>query len=244
MSLSSTTGGRIETPAKAAVEVPPNAMDADTEITLKRIQGDALRERAADEIKKSAVGEPIEFGPEGSRFNTPVTIELPYDPALTYDDDLLAIHYFNPLRRAWEALPTEVDRARHVLRAKTDHFSIYQPMGLAPTTAAQDEFSLRDAYAFPSPSRGGAAVTFRVQPGLAETVELRVYDLSGRRIHGSSDFTFRGAFDDGNGKGAQNTYDHVWSVSGVGSGVYTYVIKASRRGHTPITKSGKVGVIK
>ncbi len=244
LSLSSTTGGRIDTPAKAAVEIPPNAMEADTEITLKRAHGDGLRVRAAEDIKKRAAGEPIEFGPEGTRFATPVTIELPYDPALTADETKLAIHYFNPLTRAWEELPSEVDRARHVVKAKTDHFSIYQPMGLAPTTVAHDEFYFRDQYAFPNPSRGGSLITFRIQPGLAETVEVRVYDLSGRKVHSSSDFTFLGAVDDGNGKGAQNTYDHAWSVNGVGSGVYTYVIKASQRGQKPITKSGKVGVIR
>jgi hypothetical protein len=244
MSFSSATGGRIDTPAKAAVEVPPNAMDGDKEITLKRAHSDGLRVQAADEIKKRAAGEPIEFGPEGTHFATPVTIELPYDPALTGDEASLAIHYFNPLRRAWEELPTEVDRVRHVLKAKTDHFSIYQPMGLAPTSIAQDEFYYRDSYVFPNPSRGGALITFRIQPGLAETVELRVYDLAGRKLHDSSDFTFLGAIDDGNGKGAQDTYDHVWSVGGVGSGVYTYVIKASRGGQKPIIKSGKVGVIR
>jgi hypothetical protein len=83
-----------------------------------------------------------------------------------------------------------------------------------------------------------------MQSGLAETVEVRVYDLSGRKIHESSDFTFLGAVDDGNGKGPQDTYDHVWSVGGVGSGVYTYVIKASHGGDKPITRSGKVGVIR
>ncbi|MBI2788513.1 MAG: T9SS type A sorting domain-containing protein, partial [Elusimicrobia bacterium] len=167
-----------------------------------------------------------------------------YDPALTKDETQIAIHYYNPLRREWEELPSVVDRARKVVTAKTDHFSIYQPMGLAPTAASQDEFYFRDAYAFPNPSRGGSAVTFRIQPGLAETVEVRVYDLSGRKIHESSDFTFLGAIDDGNGKGAQNTYDHAWSVGGVGSGVYNFVIKASQRGNKPIVKSGKVGVIK
>ncbi|MDP3541634.1 MAG: IPT/TIG domain-containing protein [Elusimicrobiota bacterium] len=244
MSLSSAAGGRIDTPAKAAVEIPPNAMEQDTAITLKRIRSDGLRASAAEEIKMRPAGEPIEFGPPGTRFATPVTIELPYDPALTGDETKIAVHYYNPLRREWEALPSVVDRARKVVTAKTDHFSIYQPLGLAPTTVAQDEFYFRDAYAFPNPSRGGALVTFRIQPGLAETVELRVYDLSGRRIHSSSDFTFRGAIDDGNGKGAQNTYDHVWNVSGVGSGVYNFVIKASQRGHKPITKNGKVGVIR
>ncbi len=237
LALSSTTGGRIDTPAKAAVDIPPNAMDGDTEITLKRLRSDGLRARAADEIKKRAAGEPIEFGPEGARFNTPVTIELPYEPALIADESKVAIHYFNPLRRAWEELPSEVDRARHVVKAKTDHFSIYQPMGLAPTSAAQDEFYFRDQYAFPNPMRGGGNVTFRILPGLAQTVEVRVYDVSGRKIHDSSDFTHTIP-------GGDHVYDHVWNVSGAGSGVYTYVIKASQAGQKPISRSGKVGVIK
>lgn len=244
LTLSSAAGGRIDTPAKAAVDIPANAMEADTEITLKRLRGDGLRAAAADEIAKRPAGEPIEFGPEGTRFLSPVTIELPYDPALVADESQIAIHYYDPLRREWEELPSVVDRARKVVKAKTDHFSIYQPMGLAPMTAAQDEFYFRDSYAFPNPSRGGSLVTFRIQPGLADSVEVRVYDLSGRKIHGSSDFTFLGAIDDGNGKGAQNTYDHAWNVGGVGSGVYNFVIKASRAGHKSITKSGKVGVVK
>ncbi|MCR4295667.1 MAG: IPT/TIG domain-containing protein, partial [Elusimicrobia bacterium] len=140
MSLSSAAGGRIDTPAKAAVEIPPNAMEQDTAITLKRIRSDGLRASAAAEIKMRPAGEPIEFGPSGTRFATPVTIELPYDPALAGDEDEIAIHYYNPLRREWEALASVVDRARKVVTAKTDHFSIYQPLGLAPATAAQDEF--------------------------------------------------------------------------------------------------------
>jgi hypothetical protein len=244
LTLSSATGGRIDTPAKAAVDIPANAMEADTEITLKRLRGDGRRSAAAEEIQKRPAGEPIEFGPEGTRFTTPVTIELPYDPALVADETKIAIHYFNPLRREWEELPSVVDRARKVVTAKTDHFSIYQPMGVSIAAAEADAFYFRDAYAFPNPVRGASLATFRIQPGLAETVEVRVYDLSGRKIHESSDFTFLGAIDDGNGKGAQNTYDHVWNVSGVGSGVYNFMIKASRGGNKPIVKSGKVGVIK
>ncbi|MDP3544502.1 MAG: IPT/TIG domain-containing protein, partial [Elusimicrobiota bacterium] len=237
-------GGRVETASKAAVDVPANALEEDTEITLKRLRPDGLRTEAAGEDQKRAAGEAIEFGPAGTLFRTPVTIELPYDPALAGDETLLAVHYYDPLRRAWEELPSVVDRVRRVVRAQTAHFSIYQPMGaLAPQTAAQDEFYFRDQYAFPNPSRGGA-VTFRIQPGLADAIELRVYDLSGRRLHSSTDFAYRGTPDDGNGKGAQHTYDHVWGTSGVGSGVYSYVIKASRAGHAPIVKSGKVGVIR
>jgi hypothetical protein len=244
MSLPADEGGRIESVALAAVSVPANALGDDTVLSIKRLRSDGLRTDAADAAKVRAAGEPIEFGPEGTRFNTPVTIELPYDPALTSDESQLSVNYYDPLRRVWMQLPSVVDRTRHVVTAQTDHFSIYQPMGLGPTSIAQDEFYYRDQYAFPNPARGGGAVTFRIQPGLAETIELRVYDLAGRKIHDSTDFTFLGAFDDGNGKGAQDTYDHVWSVGGVGSGVYSYVIKASHGGQKPIVKSGKVGVIK
>jgi hypothetical protein len=110
--------------------------------------------------------------------------------------------------------------------------------------AALDDFGLRDGYAFPNPSRNGNSVTFRLQPGSVDSIEVRVYDVSGRKIHSSSDFRFRGAIDDGNGKGVQNTYDHVWDVSGVGSGVYTYVMTAKKAGQSDIRKTGKVGVIR
>jgi hypothetical protein len=110
--------------------------------------------------------------------------------------------------------------------------------------AALDDFGLRDGYAFPNPSRNGSAVIFRLQPGMADSIALRVYDSAGRTIHSSSDFRFRGALDDGNGKGVQNTFDHVWDVSGVGSGVYAFVMTAKKAGQTDIRKSGKAAVIK
>ena len=50
--------------------------------------------------------------------------------------------------------------------------------------------------------------------------------------------------DDGNGLGPQITYDHVWNVSGVGFGVYSYVIRARKSGSADIVRTGKIGVIK
>jgi hypothetical protein len=193
-----------------------------------------------------AAGEPIKFGPDGTRFAVPVTIELPYDPSLFPGGTpaTLAVHYYDPLARAWTPLSTQIDAARRVLIARTDHFSLYQPLAPGIAVAAVDDFSLRDQYVFPNPSRRGQAVTFRVQPGRADSLELRVYDLAGRKVHQSSAFTFAASYDDGNGKGPQHTYDHVWNVSGVGSGVYYYVIVAKRAGQGDITVKGKAGVIK
>ncbi len=248
LALAAADGGRVETPSKAAVEVPPAAMEDDTEITLRRVRDDARRTEAAKAAQVRSAGEPIEFGPEGTRFAVPVVIELPYDPAalgLGVDQTKIAVHYYDPIRKAWDKLLSEVDVARKVVRARTDHFSLYQPMlpGVGPA-AAQDEFSLRTAYVFPNPSRNSQAVTFRIQPGLADSVTVRVYDISGRKIHESASFTGPTLFDDGNGLGAQQTYDYAWGVSGVGSGVYIYAIIAKKAGQRDIVTKGKVAVIK
>ena len=142
-------------------------------------------------------------------------------------------------------MPSIVDTVAKVVRAQTTHFSAYQVGGLGGIgVAALDDFGLRDGYAFPNPSRDGSAVTFRLQPGSVDSIEVRVYDVAGRKLHSSSDFRFRGAFDDGNGKGAQNTYDHTWGVSGIASGVYTYIMTAKKAGQRDIHNSGKVGVIR
>jgi hypothetical protein len=248
LNLPAEEGGRVETPALAAVSVPPGALASDTVITVARERDHhrAARAEALHAGGLGAAGEPIKFGPDGTRFAVPVTIELPYDPSLFPGGTpaTLAVHYYDPLARAWTPLSTQIDAARRVLIARTDHFSLYQPLAPGIAVAAVDDFSLRDQYVFPNPSRRGQAVTFRVQPGRADSLELRVYDLAGRKVHQSSAFTFAASYDDGNGKGPQHTYDHVWNVSGVGSGVYYYVIVAKRAGQGDITVKGKAGVIK
>ena len=146
------------------------------------------------------------------------------------------------------ALPSTVDTAAKVVRAQTSHFSLYQAMApqvqpLASGGGAYDAFGLRAHYAFPNPSRRGAAVDFRIQTGLADSVDLRVYSLTGRKVL-STTLTSVQFLDDGNGLGAQDTYDYLWNVGGVGSGVYTYVFVAHKNGQHDISASGRIGIIK
>ena len=63
--------------------------------------------------------------------------------------------------------------------------------------------------------------------GLARVVEVPLHDVGGAAEGaglGLAAPTFVAGLLDGNGLGVQYTYDHVWDVSGVGSGVYAYVI--------------------
>ncbi|MCR4294589.1 MAG: hypothetical protein NUW21_03585, partial [Elusimicrobia bacterium] len=250
-------GGKLTRPDRVTVDIPVGALAQELEISIEPEktadpEEEGRKKRAKDDKKLAAVSEGVEYGPEGTIFNAPVTITLVYDPkalpAGAREEDL-QVHYWNPGKSEWEAFPSSVDKELRTVSAKTLHFSLYQVMGsgsgvsVAPL-AADPGFGLKAAYAFPNPVRGQGAVTIRVQPGLADSVEVRVYDVSGRKVHESSAFTDRGAFDDGNGLGAQFTYDHVWGVSGVGSGVYTYIVVARKAGQSDIRKTGRIGVVK
>ncbi len=247
--LPATQGGSILTPSLAAVSIPANAMDQDTEVTLARDKTSFAADRAAamSAAVASPAGEPIAFGPEGTQFSAPVTITLPYDPDLvpTGAAGSLAIRYFDPVAKSWTTLVSQVDTVNHLVSAQTSHFSLYQPLiqGFGVASASQDVFAFRAAYVFPNPVRGTRQADIRIQTGLADSVNVDVYDLTGRKVHSSSAFNFS-VTDDLNGLGPQDTYDHVWDISGVGSGVYSYVITAKKAGNADIHFSGKIGVIK
>jgi len=249
-------GGQVERDDRAGVSIPAGALAEDLRITVSTpaVAGEGDRDRNREDQNLKVVSAPVEYGPEGTKFKEAVTLVLPYTPGLIaaqgLAEDSLKINYWNKEKGEWEALESEVDKKNGTVKAKTPHFSLYQVLGstgasaaIAPL-AADASFGLKDMYAFPNPVRGQGPVAIRVQPGLADSVTVRVYDVSGRKVHESSNFSDRGAFDDGNGKGQQFTYDHVWDVSGVGSGVYTFVVTATKNGERDIHKTGKVGIVK
>jgi hypothetical protein len=115
---------------------------------------------------------------------------------------------------------------------------------LMPLAGSADaSFRFNDAYAFPNPSCRGQNVTVRLQCGVADSVDLCVYDASGHRVHNAC-FPPPKIMDDGNGKGPQYTYDYCWDVGGMGSGVYLYLIRAKKLGERDITKTVKGAIVK
>lgn len=243
-------GGTVRRVDGTAAVIPSAALAQTLEVSVTHPPNDPTRESKAEQTKLSLASLPAAFGPEGTVFKTPVTLTLPYDARLVRTQGLresnLALYYWNPGRQAWEALPSRVNAPDGTVSADVLHFSIYQVLGAGGINplATDPELGFKALYAFPNPARGPGPVTFRVQPGQADSVELRVYDVSGRTVHESSAFVDRGAFDDGNGLGAQFTYDHTWDVSGIGSGVYTFAVTARRSGRADVRKTGRVAVIR
>ncbi|MBI2384441.1 MAG: hypothetical protein HYV14_00350 [Elusimicrobia bacterium] len=249
-------GGLVERKDRAAVSIPPDALPEDLRISVSTPTAAVADEsrRGADDKNMKVASPPVEFQPHGAEFDKPVTLTIPYNPELlaaqNAADADLRVHYWNPKTKAWEELDSTVDKQSLTVTAKTTHFSLYQVYTGTDTStaaaplAADASFGVKAAYAFPNPARGVGAVTIRIQPGLADSVQVNVYDVAGRKVHSSSNFRNLGAFDDGNGLGAQFTYEHVWDLSGIGSGVYAYVITAQKSGERDIHRSGKIGVVK
>ena len=142
-----------------------------------------------------------------------------------------------------------MDLAAGVVRAKTTHFSLYQVLATtgtlealaAPAAGPDESFVFRDVYVFPNPARRGARPKFHFAVGVADKVKLRVYDITGREVHGASLDGRPPIVNDGSGE--KFAYEHSWDGP-IPSGVYLFVIEAEKNGSTPIRKTGKFAVVR
>lgn len=106
--------------------------------------------------------------------------------------------------------------------------------------AAASEFKLGEVYCYPNPAKK-TNPTFHIETGLADKVDLKVYDVSGDIIHETTLSYTPQLIDDG--QGPQYAYEYTWNVKGVGSGVYIFSM-TSRQGEKTLRKAGRCAVIK
>ena len=138
------------------------------------------------------------------------------------------------------------------MSAQVNHFSEYQvisPLEVSPLEVSPEQpgpsadatFKQGEIYAFPNPAKLRNP-TFHIEVGIAESVELRVYDVAGHLRHSVGLGGVPSIVDRGNGP--RYAYEYVWDVSGVGSDVYVYVVHARKGGYSGIKVIKKVAVIK
>jgi len=99
-----------------------------------------------------------------------------------------------------------------------------------------------EVYTYPNPARSGQNPTFHIETGAADRVEIHIYDVSGEHIFSKTVEGPAKTVDDG--QGPQLAFEYEWDVSGVGSGVYLYVIIAHQDGKGSARKVGKCAVIR
>ncbi len=100
------------------------------------------------------------------------------------------------------------------------------------------DFYLRAYYIYPNPAKSGASPTIHLECGIADRVEIRIYNIAGELVH---DKTITGSpFI----KSDKYVYEHSWDVTDIASGVYISVIDAHKQGEDPIREIKKLAVIK
>jgi hypothetical protein len=119
-----------------SVAIPPGALSDDCTITIGLvINPPALSDNTV------AMGNAIEFGPDGISFSTPVTIIIPYtqddlDNAGVESPTELEVFTYDTSTLSWEKIPVErADEVNAVLFCTLDHFSMYTTGLTAGATA-------------------------------------------------------------------------------------------------------------
>ena len=167
---------------RAAVVFPEGAVTSPLGVTVstpKKSDLMEIRRQAAVESRKGLVAASggVQYGPEGSHFAKPVTLELPYDraalPAGVSESDL-AVHYWIPALGDWEKLASSVDSRNQIVRAQTSHFSLYQIFGggsaaSAPASPNDPTFAVHAGYDFPKLLTGSMGTL-----GVIEHMTLKV----------------------------------------------------------------------
>ena len=101
-------------------------------------------------------------------------------------------------------------------------------------------FRLGEVYVFPNPAKGTEAPVFHIETGIADSVKITIYTVSGRAAHEHTLAGLPAELDDGNG--LSYAYEYTWSGH-IPSGVYLYYIEAQKAG-VKLKKTGKFAVVR
>ena len=110
---------------------------------------------------------------------------------------------------------------------------------VAPSSA-DATFRLGEVYCYPNPAKKVNPV-FHIEAGLADKVELAIYNTAGESMHQAALTGIPQLIDDG--QGSQYAFEYSWDVSRVASGVYIFGVTA-RQGDKTLKKTGRCAVIK
>ncbi|OIQ56538.1 endo-1,4-beta-xylanase A precursor [Moorella thermoacetica] len=123
--VSASAGAIISDPkAEIALSIPAGALTKDVEITVKKGTGGntAPTSLPAGYRQISAV---YNFGPDGTTFAVPVTLNLKFALPPLVQPENLAFAWYDKTKASWVALPAVVDLSKGLILARIYHFSDY-----------------------------------------------------------------------------------------------------------------------
>ncbi len=170
----------------------------------------------------------------------------PYSDMKLTGNALLGGHYFvrtaavsgtGNLIQSGETLPVPAPPTGGGPKTKASAMPTVGPGALAGPDPA---FRLGEVYVFPNPAKGSEAPVFHIETGIADSVKITIYTISGRAAHEQILTGLPVELDDGNG--LSYAYEYVWRGH-IPSGVYLYSIEAQKSGQK-LKKTGKFAVVR
>jgi len=112
-------------------------------------------------------------------------------------------------------------------------------VGIPKPAPPVSDFVLGEVYSYPNPAKRGKCPTLHIEVGLADILEVRIYNVAGELVHsaeisGSNYKTINGKY----------AYEYNWDISNIASGVYIYLVRAKKNGYHDIKVQGKCAIIK
>ncbi|PRR72841.1 S-layer homology domain-containing protein [Moorella stamsii] len=128
------SAGAIITDAKEeiALSIPAEALQNDLEITIKKVTviasagntgGNAAQ--APPPAGYQQISAIYNFGPDGTTFNIPVTLNLKIALPPLAKPENLALAWYDKTKGQWVAIPAVVDMSKGLILARINHFSDY-----------------------------------------------------------------------------------------------------------------------
>jgi len=108
------------------------------------------------------------------------------------------------------------------------------------SSGINSSFVFGEVYVYPNPAKGGQIPTFHVESGIADSIKITVYTVSGDVAHSYVITGLPGVINDGNGM--EYAYEYAWRDH-IPSGVYYFTIEAQKAGKK-LRKTGKFAVLR
>lgn len=108
----------------------------------------------------------------------------------------------------------------------------------AQAPSADAAFKLGDAFGYPNPAVAGQNPTLHMECGIADSLEVKIYDVSGNLVHQAK------VEQQPQVVGGKYAYEYSWDASGAASGVYACVMVARKSGEADIKVTKKLAVVR
>ncbi|MBI3184179.1 MAG: hypothetical protein HYZ28_18760 [Myxococcales bacterium] len=121
-------GGQVQLGERVKLDVPPGALDASAALSIQRRRSTSVPRLDASLINVTAPEEAgYRFMPPGQKFNKPVRIHLPFEPALLPEGmapEEIKTYYYDEATSEWLPLKrVAVHRASRTVESETSHFT-------------------------------------------------------------------------------------------------------------------------